>query len=307
MAPEVLQGSPLDPRTDLYSLGAVGYFCLTGRVAFPARDVSEAAAALAKPSRAALRRSPPDIPAELRSPDSVDVEPGPARTARDGGRRHRSADRDRPSAARATRSVPSKAIFFPVPSSARTTQIRLDPRAYRAGARRQRAGEVLIEGPGRESARRASPTSSVLAGYAEGARFTLRGRRGIDAHELRCRPSLSAAGSSKRVPEIRAARRRSPHAALLRKLAPELEDALGGADSVALMSDPAERRMRFSLRLAGLVFSQSVREADAARPPSTTCTPRTTDSAAFSRESRGAKGRGSHLFVLTTLRSWEAS
>jgi len=41
MAPEVLHELPLDPRTDLYSLGAVGYYCLTGRLPFSARHVSD--------------------------------------------------------------------------------------------------------------------------------------------------------------------------------------------------------------------------------------------------------------------------
>src|SRR5262249_23965941 len=41
MAPEILVGGALDPRTDIYSLGAVGYFCLTGRLAFATHDWSE--------------------------------------------------------------------------------------------------------------------------------------------------------------------------------------------------------------------------------------------------------------------------
>jgi hypothetical protein len=41
MAPEVLRGMPLDQRTDLYSLGAVAYFVLTGRHAYPAHASEE--------------------------------------------------------------------------------------------------------------------------------------------------------------------------------------------------------------------------------------------------------------------------
>ncbi|HEX6245866.1 MAG TPA: serine/threonine-protein kinase, partial [Polyangiales bacterium] len=41
IAPEALHGQPLDQRTDLYSLGALGYWLLTGRHAFPARELYE--------------------------------------------------------------------------------------------------------------------------------------------------------------------------------------------------------------------------------------------------------------------------
>ncbi|HKP58416.1 MAG TPA: protein kinase [Polyangiales bacterium] len=41
MSPEVLQVQALDARADLFSLGALGYYLLTGRHAFPARRTSE--------------------------------------------------------------------------------------------------------------------------------------------------------------------------------------------------------------------------------------------------------------------------
>lgn len=56
MAPEVLRRSPLDQRTDLFGLGAVGYWLLTGRHAYPARHVEELPA---------LWQRPPQVPSAL--------------------------------------------------------------------------------------------------------------------------------------------------------------------------------------------------------------------------------------------------
>ncbi len=41
VAPEVLQAEPLDARADLYSIGALAYFLLTGENAFPAKRLDE--------------------------------------------------------------------------------------------------------------------------------------------------------------------------------------------------------------------------------------------------------------------------
>jgi hypothetical protein len=41
IAPEVLRQEVLDTRTDLYSLGALGFYLLTGRTVYPARTVAE--------------------------------------------------------------------------------------------------------------------------------------------------------------------------------------------------------------------------------------------------------------------------
>ncbi|HKP59888.1 MAG TPA: protein kinase [Polyangiales bacterium] len=44
MAPEVLRQRKLDARTDLFSLGALAYFALTGRAAYPVRELRDAEA-----------------------------------------------------------------------------------------------------------------------------------------------------------------------------------------------------------------------------------------------------------------------
>jgi hypothetical protein len=56
MAPEVLHSRPLDQRTDLYALGAVAYWALTRRNAYPARRINELSAVWA---------APPPPPSEL--------------------------------------------------------------------------------------------------------------------------------------------------------------------------------------------------------------------------------------------------
>ena len=56
IAPESLHGGDLDQRTDLYALGALAYYLLTGRHAFPARSVAELSDAWQERPRAASKR-----------------------------------------------------------------------------------------------------------------------------------------------------------------------------------------------------------------------------------------------------------
>lgn len=64
IAPEAVQGAPLDQRSDLYSLGALAYLILTARNAYPVTEIAELQQAwtLVPPS---LRRIVPDIPETL--------------------------------------------------------------------------------------------------------------------------------------------------------------------------------------------------------------------------------------------------
>ncbi len=70
IAPEALHGSELDQRTDLYSLGALGYWLLTGLHAFPARALHVLEEAWKTRPRAPSRRV-----AELKRKDLPDVPP----------------------------------------------------------------------------------------------------------------------------------------------------------------------------------------------------------------------------------------
>lgn len=65
IAPEVLHGAPLDQRSDLFALGALGYWLLTGVHAFPARTIGELPRLwereLSPPSRLLARLGAPGI------------------------------------------------------------------------------------------------------------------------------------------------------------------------------------------------------------------------------------------------------
>jgi hypothetical protein len=62
--PEALENSPLDQRADLYALGALGYWTLTGQHAYPARQIQDLPGSWerAPPPPSSFR---PDVPSEL--------------------------------------------------------------------------------------------------------------------------------------------------------------------------------------------------------------------------------------------------
>ncbi|HVW27610.1 MAG TPA: protein kinase [Polyangiaceae bacterium] len=84
MAPEALHRMPLDPRTDLYALGVVAYFALTGRAPYPARNLDELPAvweiAPVRPSTFA-RDVPPELDALVLSLLNLDPLARPATAA----------------------------------------------------------------------------------------------------------------------------------------------------------------------------------------------------------------------------------
>jgi tetratricopeptide (TPR) repeat protein len=69
LPPEAYHGGPLDQRSDLYSLGGVGYFLVTGRNAYPARELASLPdlwqRAPRPPSAAVTTALPEPIPEEL--------------------------------------------------------------------------------------------------------------------------------------------------------------------------------------------------------------------------------------------------
>jgi serine/threonine protein kinase len=67
MAPEQCQGGMIDARADLYALGCIGYFCLTGRNAFDGDDVGQVMQAHLDHRLIPLLQLRPDISAGLAS------------------------------------------------------------------------------------------------------------------------------------------------------------------------------------------------------------------------------------------------
>lgn len=64
MAPEQASGEPIDARTDLYSLGVVAYYLLTGNLPFDGKSVSQVI-------RQQIFMAPPPLPADLKLPQGL--------------------------------------------------------------------------------------------------------------------------------------------------------------------------------------------------------------------------------------------
>jgi serine/threonine-protein kinase len=65
MAPEQISGEPADARTDIYALGALGYFLLTGRPPFAGKTVAQLLAAHLHERPEPPRAHRPDLPPAL--------------------------------------------------------------------------------------------------------------------------------------------------------------------------------------------------------------------------------------------------
>jgi hypothetical protein len=292
MAPEVVQLMPLDPRTDLYSLGAVAYYCLTGRPAYATQDVNDLPRLwqdpIAPPSAFA-----PDTPAELDRliMSMLSLDPlGRPQTAAD--------------------VIDQLTVIGQLPAEAheraeasyllscamvgRTSPLERGRRRIEE-ALAGKGSEIVIEGPAGIGKTRLA-NELCLSATLHGA-VTLR----ASSEAIRAQFGVAVTLALRLLetcPEV-ARRTAEPHVATLRALSPELADALGGADSGTELVDAAERRARghAALRSWFLAVSQErtlivcVDDVHAADE----------DSAAF-LVALGRDSRSGHILVLTTVR-----
>jgi hypothetical protein len=242
MAPEILHQLPLDPRTDLYSLGAVGYYSLTGRTAFPAREVNELPQLWQNPP-APPSELVPGIPAELDrlilSMLSRDPLGRPETAAAVIDQLTVIADLPPEPHERAEQSY-----FLSSPIVGRASQIEWVLRRIEQ-ALEGKGGEALVEGPSGVGKTRLANELCLAA--------TLKGAVALRADAESTRESFGVAIALVRrlleaCPEI-ARRAAEPHAAALRRLAPELGDALKDAGPDLPPNDPGEQRLRLHTAL----------------------------------------------------------
>ncbi|RPI64825.1 MAG: hypothetical protein EHM50_00170, partial [Lysobacterales bacterium] len=242
MAPEALRRLALDQRTDLFALGATGYWALTGRHAFPARRAQDLPSVWQHtpllPSQIA-EGVPPALDALIMSMLSTEPLERPANAAAVIDQLTAIAGLDPEEHDQAAESYLSSGRMVGREHERTSLQRQL------ARALEGKITEVIIEGPsgiGKSRLMLEANLEAQLKGFV-----ALR----ADAHST---PHAFAVAASLGVQMLtlcpESARRAvGPHAPLLAHLSPELASKLEVTAPAALSEDPAERRARFQTAL----------------------------------------------------------
>ena len=139
IAPEQIQGKPVDGRADLYALGCVLYHCLTGEVPFPREEAAAFMWAHVHEPPPPVTTRRPDLPPQVDHIVAKAMAKQPAdryTTCRELARALRAAATDPPAAATSTPVLPARPINSspppPVPAGMTSTYTPLSPTPARA-------------------------------------------------------------------------------------------------------------------------------------------------------------------------------
>jgi hypothetical protein len=242
MAPEVLHKMPLDQRADLYALGAVAYFALTGRAAYRARCLSDLITAWEQPPPPPSMLVP-GVPQELEALVMSLLNPDPL-----GRPPTAAAVIDRLTAVAGLEPEEHEHTAQSYLSSSRmvgrTKEISWVERRVRR-ALRGHGAEIIVEG--------GVGIGKTRFLHEAGLQATLRGAVVLKADAQAtatpfgvaaslCSALLDACGEAARSSA-------AAHAPILAQLSPAIAEKLGAVASVTLPSDPSERRARFQTAL----------------------------------------------------------
>jgi hypothetical protein len=253
IAPESVRRMPIDGRADLFGLGALGYYLLTGRHAYPARAIEGL--------EAAWRQRPPAIGEQVSAvPEALEALIG-SLLSLDPQARPRSAAEvmERLGAIAGLGASPEVESVHGYLASSSLVGRQREMATIRRGVAKAIEGNgrgVSIEaasGAGKSRLLREVGLEAQLAGAAvlqAGSDAAGRGPYGV-VHEL-------ARELARALPEDAVATART-HAGTLARVLPDLAPLITGAPPLEASTDPAEERLRVQAALSGWFLAVSER------------------------------------------------